>query len=519
MSKEIEINPEFAHAVDLMENTDKSLFITGKAGTGKSTLLNYFCNNTTKKPVVLAPTGVAALNVKGQTIHSFFNFYIDVTPEKIAQKKSKPNNENLYKKLKTIIIDEISMVRADLLDCVDIFLRLYGPENKKPFGGVQMIFVGDLYQLPPVVSGEEKKIFNTHYNTPYFFSAHIMDHLKLEVIELEKIYRQKDKDFVELLNRIRNNSVEPEDIEHLNSRFIKVPEQEDSFYISLTTTNKNADEINDTHINALAGKMHSHIADINGQFSKEYFPTTTELQFKIGAQVMLLNNDQKKRWVNGSIGIIEAIKKEQDDNQYVNVRLQDSEKLVSVHLHTWEVFKFSFDGMQIVSEPVGTFTQYPFRLAWAITIHKSQGKTFDKVIIDIGSGTFVPGQMYVALSRCTSFEGIILKTPIKPHNIRTDFRIFKFLTGYQYKKAEKELSHEDKVALLQQTIKEKSQLNMVYLKANDTKSTRTIIPLTVRTENYQGKQFPGLRAFCTTRKEERMFHIGRILKLTPVMDI
>jgi ATP-dependent DNA helicase PIF1 len=513
----IDINPEFARAIDVMDNTDKSLFITGKAGTGKSTLLHYFCNNTKKKPVVLAPTGVAALNVKGQTIHSFFNFYVDVTPEKIAKKKTKPKNARLYKKLRTIIIDEVSMVRADLLDCIDIFLRLYGPESKKPFGGVQMVFVGDLYQLPPVVSGAEKDIFNGHYATPYFFSAHIMNHLKLEMIELEKVYRQKDEAFVGLLNRIRNNSVEPDDIEHLNSRFIegKQPEEGD-FYINLTTTNKKSDEINDEHLNALKGKIHTSTAVLEGKFGKEYFPTATELQFKIGAQIMLLNNDQRKRWVNGSIGVIEAIRKNEDGEEYINVRLHDSDRLVSVEKFEWEVFSFSFDGEQIVSEPVGTFTQYPFRLAWAITIHKSQGKTFDKVVIDIGRGTFVAGQMYVALSRCTSFEGIILKTPIKPQNIRTDYRIFKFLTGYQYKKAAEEFSQQDKITLLEKAIHNKEKLTMTYLKANDTKSTRVIMPLTVGEEDYRGKKFPGLRAFCTKHNEERMFHVGRILKLEKV---
>lgn len=512
----LDINPEFARAIDLMGNTDKSLFITGKAGTGKSTLLDHFCNNTGKRPVVLAPTGVAALNVKGQTIHNFFNFYVDVTPEKIAQKKTKPRNEKLYKKLQTIIIDEISMVRADLLDCIDIFLRLYGPESKKPFGGVQMVFVGDLYQLPPVVSRDEEGIFNGHYETPYFFSAHIMSQLKLEVIELEKVYRQKDETFVGLLNRIRNNSVEPTDIEHLNSRYVTEPMPEDGFYINLTATNKRADEINDEHLHALKSKPHTSRATVKGEFTKEYFPTATELQFKTGAQVMLLNNDTKKRWVNGSIGVIEAVKHNEDGEEYVNIRLQDNHKLVSVEPFEWEVFRFSFDGTQIISDAVGTFTQYPFRLAWAITIHKSQGKTFDRVVIDIGRGTFAAGQMYVALSRCTSFEGIILKTPIKPHNIRTDYRIYKFLTGYQYKKAAEECSYEDKIALIQQAIKEKTTLNMVYLKANDTKSTRVILPLSVGTEDYQGKKFPGMNAFCINRKEERMFHVGRILKLEKI---
>lgn len=511
----IEMNPEFTHAIELMNKSDKSLFITGKAGTGKSTLLDHFCNNTIKNPIVLAPTGVAALNVKGQTIHSFFNFYVDVTPEKITSKKTKPKNAKLYKKLKTIIIDEVSMVRADLLDCIDVFLRLYGPENDKPFGGVQMVLVGDLYQLPPVVLGEEKEIFNSHYATPYFFSAHVMNQLQLEVIELEKVYRQKDEAFVGLLNRIRNNSVESTDIEHLNSRFIQNAEPNGEFYISLTTTNQKAAEINDEHLNALKGKMYSSTAEVKGNFSKEYFPTATELQFKIGAQIMLLNNDQRKRWVNGSIGVIESVRTNEEGEEYVNVCLQDSNRLVSVESFQWEVYRFSFDGTQIVSEPVGTFSQYPFRLAWAITIHKSQGKTFDRVIIDIGRGTFVAGQMYVALSRCTSFEGIILKTSIKSHHIRTDARIFKFLTNYQYKKAAEYLSHADKIALIEQAIQDRAKLNMTYLKANDTKSTRVIVPLSVGLEDYQGKKFPGLKAFCTQRKEERMFHVGRILKLTP----
>jgi ATP-dependent exoDNAse (exonuclease V) alpha subunit len=515
----IEINPEFARAISLISDTNQSLFITGKAGTGKSTLLDHFCKNAQKRPIVLAPTGVAALNVKGQTIHSFFNFYVDVTVEKIQKKKTKPRNANLYKKIKTIIIDEVSMVRADLLDCIDVFLRMYGPRQDLPFGGVQMVFVGDLYQLPPVVKGEETQLFSSHYTTPYFFSAHAMAEVDLEVVELEKVYRQKDQEFVTLLNRIRNNSVEPADIKHLNSRFdasSKPPS--DDFYISLTTTNKNADELNDRQLLDLEGKMHNRKAEVKGDFVKEYFPTAPKLQFKLGAQIMLLNNDPKKRWVNGSIGVIEAVKTNRDGDEYINVRLHDNDRLVSVEPFAWEVFRFSFDSKQeqIVSETVGTFIQYPFRLAWAITIHKSQGKTFEKVIIDIGRGTFVSGQMYVALSRCTSFEGIILKTPIKAHNIRTDYRIFKFLTNYQYKKAAQELPHEDKIKLIEQAINDNSKLRMTYLKANDSKSQSIITPLTVGEEDYKGKKFPGMKALCPEQHSERMFHLGRILKLEKV---
>lgn len=513
----IEMNDRFRQALTLMEETDRSLFVTGKAGTGKSTLLSYFCASTKKKPVVLAPTGVAALNVKGQTIHKFFHFYIDVTPEKIRTKKTKPRNPKLYKKLKTIIIDEVSMVRADLLDCVDVFLRMYGPDAAKPFGGVQMIFVGDLYQLPPVVSGPEKEIFTTHYKTPYFFSAHCLSKFDLEIVELEKVYRQKDQDFVDLLNRIRNNSVEEADIEHLNKRFQPdhAPRGKE-FYISLTTNNQKADEINEQHLAALKGKLHGSSAVIKGDFGKEYYPTATDLKFKVGAQVMMVSNDQERRWVNGSIGVIEAMKKDEDDETYLEVRLQDDKELVTVTPFTWEVYRFALEGGMIVSEPVGTFTQFPFRLAWAVTIHKSQGKTFDRVVIDLDRGTFVAGQMYVALSRCTSFEGIVLKTQIRKNHIRTDFRIFDFLTGYQYRKSEAELSLDGKMELIRKAIKEKARLSMTYLKANDTKSERTVIPITVGTASYQGKEYPGMKAFCTKAGEERMFRVDRILKVERV---
>lgn len=515
----IEINHQFQQALHLMENTEQCLFVTGKAGTGKSTLLSHYCANTRKKPVVLAPTGVAALNVKGQTIHNFFNFYVDVTPQKIIEKKLKPRADKarLYKNLKSIIIDEISMVRADLLDCTDVFLRLYGPVPDAPFGGVQMIFVGDLYQLPPVVTGQEKEIFSTHYKTPFFFSAHAMKNLPLQIIELEKVYRQKDPHFVGLLNRIRNNSVEDEDIERLNSRLAPgavMAAPAEGVYISLTTTNKKADEINDEKLRALKGRLHTAQAHVTGDFGKEYFPTATELQFKQGAQIMLLNNDSKKRWVNGSIGVIEAFRQDEDGQSFVEVRLQDSDDdLVWVYPFTWELYRFTLEDGAIVSEPAGSFTQYPFRLAWAITIHKSQGKTFDHVMIDIGSGTFVAGQMYVALSRCTSFEGVLLKTKIKKQHIRADYRIFSFLTGYQYHKAELELPEADKVVMIEQAIRNKTKLNMTYLKANDTKTERAIIPREVGPQIYRGKKFTGMRAFCIQRNEDRTFRVDRILKL------
>ena len=513
MKPSLDINPQFKQALQLIKQNKKSLFITGKAGTGKSTLLDYFCSHTDKKPVVLAPTGVAALNVKGQTIHSFFKFYIDVTPEKIKKKKTSPKNSAVYKNLKTLIIDEVSMVRADLLDCVDTFLRLHGPKKNKAFGGVQMIFVGDLYQLPPVVTSKEKDLFAGYYKTPYFFSARAFDHFEIEIIELIKVYRQKDPDFINLLNRIRNSSLEAEDIDRLNSRYLSsFKPEKDMFYISLTSMNKTADRINEEHLKNLKSRAYQSSATIEGDFGKEYFPTNPHLQFKTGSQVMLLNNDQKKRWVNGSIGIIEEVAR---DEEHLQIRLYPSGKLVSVYQFRWEIYRFFFskENQAIHSELAGAFTQFPLRLAWAITIHKSQGKTFERVIIDMGRGMFVCGQAYVALSRCVSFEGIVLKSPVKKYHIRTDYRIFDFLTAYQYQKAEMDMPLKDKIQFIQQTIDDQKQLKITYLKANDTKSQRTVTPIEVGWQVYCSKKYQGMRAFCSKAGEERMFRVDRILKL------
>ncbi|NDE89798.1 MAG: WYL domain-containing protein [Alphaproteobacteria bacterium] len=509
-----ELNERFSEALAVMEDTSKNLFITGKAGTGKSTLLSYFCAMTDKKPVVLAPTGVAALNVKGQTIHSFFNFYVDVTPQSIRARKTKPREPKLYKKLKAIIIDEVSMLRADMLDCIDEFLRLYGPHEELAFGGVQMIFIGDLYQLPPVVSRDEQPIFDGHYATPYFFSAHALQEEPPEIIELTKVYRQKDQRFVDLLNRIRSNSIKDTDIKHLNSRHgIAESDSKEGRFITLTTTNLKADEINNAHLEALKGRIHKNKAVTEGEFGKEYFPTAPELTYKIGAQIMMLNNDSDRRWVNGSIGTIESVEHDADGDEYLMVRLADTRKRVEVRRHAWEVYRTALEQGALVSVPVGTFTQYPFRLAWAITIHKSQGKTFDHVVIDIGTGTFAAGQIYVALSRCTAFEGIILKTPIRSHNIRTDERIADFFNG-RTRMLDNGVA--EKVALIRKVINEKGRIEITYLKANDTQTTRIVIPSTVGEARYQGQIYQGMRAHCTKRDEPRLFRVDRILAMKQV---
>ena len=509
----IDLNEEFRRALDMMEHTDKSVFITGRAGTGKSTLLSYFRKTTSKRVAVLAPTGVAALNVKGQTIHSFFGFKPNITLEGVRRVRFSDDGRNIYKKLDAIVIDEISMVRADLLDCVDKFLRLNGPSADRFFGGMQMVLIGDLYQLPPVITGTEKAVFRSLYQTPYFYSAKVFDCFEMEFVELEKVYRQHDEEFVNLLNSIRNKSITEDGLELLNQRYM--PEFEPSpgdFYLYLTTTNGLANQINSQQLAKLRTGLHTLTADIEGDFGNEYLPTAIDLQVKAGAQVMMLNNDAGGRWVNGTIGNITSITRNRNGEYSIMADLVDGET-VEIAPYTWEIFRFFADGGQLQSEVIGRFTQYPLMLAWAVTIHKSQGKTFDKVVIDIGRGTFAHGQTYVALSRCTTLGGIILKKPILKKHIWTDYQVVDFLTKYQYKKAEQSCPIDDKVEAIKRAIENKAALQIVYLKPNDEKTRRIVRPETIGEMEYHGKKYLGMRAFCMKRNEERVFRIDRILKI------
>jgi len=435
-SKDIEFNDDFARAYDLLENGSGNIFITGKAGTGKSTLLQYFRDHTVKNVVVLASTGVAAVNIKGQTIHSFFRFKPDITPEGVRAIKIRRAQKALYQKVDTIVIDEISMVRADLLDCIDTFLRLHGKNRMEPFGGVQLVFVGDLYQLPPVVPPSEQDIFRDIYTSPYFFDSNIFRELnspgerprRFVIVELQKIYRQREEDFIKLLGTIRDKTATEAHLETLNKRYIPefIPD-EDDFYIYLTTTNALADRVNRQRLMKLKSNPYCYEGTVTGKFESRNLPTHQSLELKIGAQVMLLNNDSGGRWINGSIGkIIKII----EEGKIIGVELSNGQ-LVEVTPFQWEMFRFFFneDTEALESESVGSFTQYPLRLAWAVTIHKSQGKTFNKVIVDMGSGAFAHGQTYVALSRCTSFEGLILKKPILRRHILLDDDVVQFMTA------------------------------------------------------------------------------------------
>lgn len=511
----IELNEMFRKALDLLENTSRHVFITGKAGTGKSTLLDYFRNHTRKKIVVLAPTGVSAINVKGQTIHSFFGFKPNVTLKLI--KKIRGSNKNIYKELDSIVIDEASMVRADLLDCIDKFLRL-NVGKKKPFGGVQMIFIGDLYQLPPVVTGNEKEFFNTYYKSPYFFASMVMKELDMEFIELEKIYRQKDEDFIAILNAIRNNTITEKELNILNQRYNPefIPDPKD-FYIWLTSINNAAEKINREHLSRISSPLITYHGAIRGDFKEDSLPTLIDLQVKKNAQVMLLNNDSYFRWVNGSIGKIVDIIKQKNEADVIVVELVTGE-VVDVLPFRWELFNYYFDKGKnsIESEIVGSFTQYPLKLAWAVTIHKSQGKTFDRVVIDIGRGTFASGQVYVALSRCTRLDGIVLKKPLEKKHIFMDWRVVKFMTQYQYRLSENHCPVEEKLNLIKSAIKRKQRIEILYLKNNDVKSRRIISPIFVGEMEYSGKTYLGMEAFCYLRNEKRIFRVDRILEIGEV---
>ncbi|MDW7999223.1 MAG: AAA family ATPase [Thermodesulfovibrio sp.] len=510
---EIDFNEEFIKAFDLAENTKRNLFLTGKAGTGKSTFLKYFRENTKKEIAVVAPTGVAAVNIKGQTIHSFFNFKPDITIHKI--KEIKPKKPNLYKKLDCIVIDEISMVRADILDCIDAFLRIYGPQRKKPFGGIQIIFIGDLYQLPPVVTLREKGIFKKFYETPYFFSSKVFKECEFEFIELEKVYRQSDDRFLEILNSIRNNTITEEIIKKLNQRVNPdfVPKDED-FYIYLTTTNKMAEKVNFDKLSKIKNKEFKYYGFIEGEFNEQDLPTSQELILKVDAQVMLLNNDIKGRWINGDIGKIIEIETKGSEHDVILVELSSGE-VVEVVPFTWEIYEFYYDKnrKKILTEIIGKFIQYPIKLAWAITIHKSQGLTFDKVVLDIGKGTFSHGQLYVALSRCRSLEGLVLKRPVYPKNVLLDRRIVKFLTDFQYRYSEKNMPLEKKISTIEKALKEGKVIEIVYLKSNDVKTKRRIIPIYIGNMEYANKTFLGLQAFCQLRKEVRHFNVEKILDI------
>lgn len=431
-------NPELQQALQIIQFTRNSLFLTGKAGTGKSTFLRYIAANTKKKHVILAPTGIAAINAGGSTLHSFFKLpFHPLLPNDMRysvrhlRETLKYNSEKikLIKELELIIIDEISMVRADIIDFIDKVLRVYCRNMREPFGGKQMLFVGDIYQLEPVLKEDDRRLLHPFYSSGYFFDAHIFRNFQLVSIELRKVYRQADPTFIAILDDIRANTVTDNDLRRLNQR-VGAPQTDDADNLSITlsTRRDTVDFINQHELDKLDGEPFVSLGEIKGEFPESALPTPIELELKPGCHVMFIKNDMNHRWVNGTLGVVSAIDSE---GGVISVVTEDGNEY-DVEKDIWENVRYRFNETEkkIEEEQIGTYVQFPIRLAWAITVHKSQGLTFNRVNIDFTGGVFAGGQTYVALSRCTSLNGISLNEPIRRNDIFVRSEVVRFARHY-----------------------------------------------------------------------------------------
>lgn len=420
------INPEFIQAWNLIRHTNKSVFLTGKAGTGKSTFLRYICKNTKKKYVVLAPTGIAAVNVGGVTLHSFFHIPLrpippddpDYTVSRILRKlKLTKEQFRVIKNVELIIIDEVSMVRPDIIDFIDRLLQAVTGIRREPFGGKQLLLVGDIFQLEPVVTSDTRTILSRYYTDFFFFNALAYSRIPLVSIELKKVYRQSDPSFISMLDRIRVNKASGEDLRRLNSRLVSVADagtdSSDEFVMTLASRRGLADAINSRMMQQNPNPETVFIGKIEGDFPERSLPTDLNLAVKKDEQIILIKNDKDKRWVNGTLARVEAI-----ENDSIRIILEDG-STHTLEREVWDNVKYTFDENEkkVNEEIIGRFIQFPIKAAWALTVHKSQGLTFNKVSIELGDGAFSAGQTYVALSRCRSFEGLRFHSPISRRDV------------------------------------------------------------------------------------------------------
>jgi hypothetical protein len=424
-SDDIIVSEDYERILGLLETGTPVVFVTGNAGTGKTTLIRYLRRTLNKRMVVVAPTGVAALNIDGVTIHSFFRL-----PPKIHEERDIPRlaDRHLYQALDLLVIDEISMVRCDLLDSIDLFLRK-NRSNHAPFGGVQVLLVGDLFQLPPVVPEHEGAVLAARgYTSPYFFSSFSLEQTEMACVELTTFYRQSDPRFIALLNNIRIDENTDAAVDEINQRCLDDADVEQD--VMLTATNRVADHINDARLEALGGTEHTLVGTLKGRFvlGRDRLPSPDTLTLRHSARVMFTKNDEERRWVNGSIGIVRDIS---DDCVRVEMLGETGGRVHDVVPVTWQTYTYTYDPLlsTIVGEVTGEYTQFPLMLAWACTIHKSQGKTLESVLVDLGSGAFASGQAYVALSRCRGMDGIRLARPLRASDIRCDHVVKRFYRG------------------------------------------------------------------------------------------